>query len=286
MSKSPVDSPKILALLAGQGTLPATVAADAQAQGFTVHVISFQGQPQPQNLPKVASHTVLPLGAAGRALSHLKHIGATHVCLAGGINKPSLFAMKPDLTALKILGKVKVWHDDALLRAITGFLAKEGLTVCSVTRFTPQLLAPLGTLTKTKLPKAMQPDVTLALEAFRQLAPLDLGQALVVHRGVILGVEGPEGTDALIARCAALRGPLKEGEKAGLLVKLAKPHQTKLADLPAVGPDTVHILAQHHYAGLVVQAGATLILQKEATVAQANTARLILHSLTPPWQKK
>jgi DUF1009 family protein len=272
-----------LTILAGQGALPATVAAGALAQGFTVHVISFTGQPQPQGLPPVASHTVVPLGAVGRTLATLAATRTTHVAMAGGLHKPSLFSLKPDLAGLKLLGSVKVWHDDALLRAVSSTLQQHGITVLPVTHFAPQLRAPVGFLGKLRPTKAEGQDIQLALHAFQTLATLDIGQALVVHNGTILGVEGAEGTDALITRCASLRGSMTQGSHAGILVKLAKPHQTNLADLPFVGPDTLTLLGQHHYRGLVVQAGQTLLLNQPQLTQQANQNHMFVQSLTPPW---
>lgn len=284
MNKKSATKPRpTLTILAGQGALPATVAAGALAQGFVVHVISFTGQPQPQGLPAVASHTVLPLGAVGRVLATLTATRTTHVVMAGGLHKPSLFSLKPDLAGLKLLGSVKVWHDDALLRAVSTTLQQHGISVLPVTHFAPQLIAPVGFLGKLRPTKAEATDIQLALTAFHTLAGLDIGQALVVHGGVILGVEGAEGTDALIARCATLRGQLGKNQHAGILVKCAKPHQTSLADMPFVGPETLKVLAQHRYRGLVVQAGQTLLLHQTELTSQATNSHLFFQSLTPPW---
>lgn len=264
-------------LLAGGGHLPAALAQAAQGRGWATHIITFQGQPQPESLPKsVASQTQFPIGKVGKILAHLKKLGTTHVALAGNLSKPSLLSLKPDMAGLKVIARAAQFHDDALLRAVTEALTEAGLIIVPVTELAPSLLAPQGVLSKAKPTKDDEADIALAHNALKHLGKLDIGQAAIVHRGTILGVEGVEGTDALIARCAPLRGPVKG--PAGWLVKIAKPGQTKLADLPTVGPQTIATLAKHGYRGLAIQAGSTLVLDQESAVKESNKNKIIFIS--------
>jgi DUF1009 family protein len=104
-----------------------------------------------------------------------------------------------------------------------------------------------------------------------------VGQAVVVQQGLVLGVEAIEGTDALLARCGTLR---REGV-GGVLVKLAKPGQDRRLDLPAVGPETVRNAAAAGLVGIAFGAGATVLLDRGATVAAADAAGLFLLALAP-----
>lgn len=263
-----------LCILAGGGTLPAIVAEAALQKGFAVHVVTFAGQPLPHHLPKgIQSTQSFPLGAVKRIVAHLKSAKITHVLLAGNLNKPSLFALKPDTEGLKLLAKAFTFQDDSLLRAVTGYLAGKGFTVVGVAELAPELLAAQGTYTKRAPSKAELADIELAIQTLHLLGKADVGQSVIVHHGTVLGVEAVEGTDALITRCAALRGTLTQ--PAGILVKFAKPAQTELADLPTVGAQTMALLAQHQYVGLVVQAQKTLLLQKDEMVSSANSHRML-----------
>lgn len=267
-----------LAILSGGGALPATLAEAALAQGMHVHIVTFAGQPKPAALPEVASKVEFPLGQAGHILAHLKGTGITHVAFAGHLHKPSILSLKPDALGLKLLARAVVKHDDALLRMVTNFLSEEGFEFLTVQQLVPSLLAPAGTLTKAK-PKAGQlDDIALARSALAVLGDLDIGQACIVHNGAILGVEAVEGTDGLITRCAELRTAKGDAARGGILVKRAKLMQTDLADLPTVGLKTIHTLAELHFDGLCIEAGRTILLNREEVVAYANKHGLFIQS--------
>lgn len=264
----------ILTLLAGGGPLPSLMVAAAQAKGWAVNVVVFEGQPKPHALPSdVPTHT-FALGQVGHIVAHLKATKTTHVALAGHIDKPSILALKPDAMGLKLIARAVIKHDDALLRSVTDFLAEQGFTVVAAPELVPNLLAPTGALAKTRPTAVEAEDIALGRSTLAVLGDLDIGQACIVHNGAVLGVEAVEGTDALIARCAPLRG----NEKGGVLVKRAKALQTDLADLPFVGPTTLRLLAEHGYKGLVVQAGRTLLLEQETMVQLANSHKLFFES--------
>jgi len=105
---------------------------------------------------------------------------------------------------------------------------------------------------------------------------LDIGQAVVVQQGMVLGVEAIEGTDVLIERTASLR---REGP-GGVLVKLAKPQQDNRFDLPTAGPDTVERMKQAGLRGLAIQAGRSLLVERQKTVAMADEAGIFIIGLT------
>ncbi|HEX2858898.1 MAG TPA: UDP-2,3-diacylglucosamine diphosphatase LpxI [Alphaproteobacteria bacterium] len=268
---------KRLGLLAGGGTLPAVLASGARAQGFEVHLITFEAQPQPQlDGEKIASHAKVGLGAIGKTLAQLKAKRVTHVAMAGNLNRPSLFTLKLDTHGLRLLPRLRSFSDDALLKVCTGYLAEKGFTILGVADLAPQLLAPAKLLTRLKPNSADKADIALAIAALEDLGKHDIGQAAIVHHGSILGIEGVEGTDALIERCAPLRGKLANNQRAGVLVKMAKPGQTDLADLPTVGPHTLKLLGQLGYRGVAVQAGKTILLGGDAFAPAADKAGLFV----------
>lgn len=262
-----------LALLSGGGQLPVMLAAAAKSSGWPVHVVAFSGQPQPDDfVTPVASHATFNIASVGKILAHLKAHKITHVVMGGNLNKPSLFQLRPDVKGLKLLASFRHYHDDHLLRGITDFLVAEGFEVLPVTDLLPGLKAPAGVLGKFKPSAEDEADIGLGLTALRTLGELDIGQAVVVYKGAVIGVEAVEGTDALMARCAGLRGELAKQEKGGWLVKAAKPNQTKMADLPTVGPRTLELLAHYHYKGVAVQADTTLLIDQPKLITMADAA--------------
>jgi UDP-2,3-diacylglucosamine hydrolase len=273
-----------LTILAGGGHLPGLLAESALAQGYTVAVITFTGQPQPGDLPSGISQTArMPLAKVGQILNQLAQWQTTHVILAGHLSKPGIMGLAPDAEGMKLLAGIGLTRvgkgDDTLLTAVTKRLANAGYMVLGVPDLAPQLLAPAGTLSKRAPTQSELADARTAQKLLNSIGDFDIGQSCIIMGGTILGIEGPEGTDALIDRCALLRGPLKPREHAGLLVKLAKPNQSNLADLPTLGPITLTKLADLNFVGAVVLAGRTLLLNQPELTRLTATHHLLLHAL-------
>lgn len=267
----------VLGILAGGGQLPSLLANAALASGWAVHVVTFEGQAQPRSLPDgLASAASFNIAAVGKILAYLKANKVSHVVMGGALHKPSLFRLRPDVKGVQLLARVRGFHDDALLRAVAGFLEDEGFKVLPVTDLLPTLAATAGVWGKYVPSEADKADMALGMRVLAAMGDLDIGQAVVVHKGAVLGVEAVEGTDTLVARCAALRGTLGKKERAGWLVKAAKPRQTDLADLPTIGPATLELLAMHGYKGVAAQAGKVLVLNRDEVVRAADAAGVVV----------
>jgi DUF1009 family protein len=169
--------------------------------------------------------------------------------------------------------------DDALLRALLGLFEKEGFTVIGSAEAARDLLAPAGPLGKLNPAKEDKSDIEHALRVVRAMGALDIGQAAVVCRGLVLAVEAAEGTDAMMARIAdlpaTLRGTAKQ--RKGVLVKAAKPHQERRVDLPVIGVHTVELAKAAGLAGIAVESGAALIMNRAAVAANADRVGLFVY---------
>ena len=264
-----------LAILAGGGRLPALLLEHHIATGQPVCVVTFTDMPQPAaELLAQVPHIQVNLGAVGKVLKFLHQQGATRVVMAGHLPKPTLFGLKPDLAGVKLLASQLWHHDDALLGAVCKLLEENGMAVVGAHQILPDLLASPGDF-GGKLPTAAQEaDIQLGWQVAKGLGRYDIGQAVIVKDRVVLGVEAIEGTDKLVERCAVLRN----GKPGGLLVKVAKPDQTELADLPAIGPQTLRLLADYQFAGVAIEAGHTLLLDQQEAIAVAQRHKLILRA--------
>jgi UDP-2,3-diacylglucosamine hydrolase len=272
---SPHASPfPVLGVVAGGGSLPRQLVECCKAQGrpcFVVVLDGFAKAPDFHDVP----HASVRLGAVGDALAHLRRAGATQLVLAGRVKRPSLPALRPDMTGAKLLARLGASFfagDDALLKSVIGFLEEEGFAVVGADQVMASLLAPLGTLGRHAPSPEDELDIAQGIKVALALGAADVGQAAMVERGCVLGVEGAEGTDELIARCAKL----KRAPKAGVLVKMKKPGQDARADLPSVGVNTVEALAAAGFAGLAVEAGGSLVLEQDALVARADALGLFV----------
>ncbi|NTU77689.1 MAG: LpxI family protein, partial [Alphaproteobacteria bacterium] len=250
-----------LGIIAGGGAAPRQLIAACQKIGRPFFLACLEGQADP-DLGKGVPHAWLPLGAGQKLKTLFTDAGVSEVVMIGRVRRPSLLEIRPDWLALKVLTKIGInsLGDDGLLRAIGKAIEEEGkVRLVGIQDVFADLLTPLGELTGTSPDEQARADIKRGIEVALALGRLDVGQAVVVQQGLVLGVEAIEGTDALIARSAAVR---REGQ-GGVLVKLAKPQQDNRFDLPTIGPDTVAAAAKAGLRGIALQAGRSLIVDRE-----------------------
>ena len=164
------------------------------------------------------------------------------------------------------------YRDGSVLGAIAAALEAEGLRVVAPEAFAVSLAAEARAYSARTPDAAERTDIARGFDAARALGSLDVGQAVVVQQGRVIGVEAAEGTDALIERCAALLSP---GE-GGVLVKACKPGQDIRIDLPTIGPGTVDGAARAGLAGIAVGAGRALILDSDEVARLADAANIFV----------
>ena len=180
--------------------------------------------------------------------------------------------VRPDLRAIKIFSKLAFFHDDDILRALADELDKEGITIISSTQYLPELLAPEGNLTTKKPSTSEMNDITFGWMVAKELGRLDIGQSVVVRQKTVLAVEAMEGTDETI-----LRGGRLAKEKA-VVVKRSKPNQDLRFDVPSVGLGTIEIMSQVKASALAIEAGKTLIFDKEKMLRAADKSGISIVS--------
>lgn len=264
-----------LCILAGGGIAPRTLIDSCLREGRAFFVVGLEGQADPSTFPDGMPHLWVPFGAASRLKAALHEQQAKELVMIGRVRRPSLFEIKPDALALKVLAKigVKALGDDALLRCIGQAIEEEsGVRVVGAHEVLGGLLAREGKIGALEPDEDARKDIARGIEIARALGTLDIGQSVVVQQGLVLGVEAIEGTDALIARCGTLR---RDGP-GGILVKLAKPQQDNRYDLPTIGPNTVHAVAAAGLRGIAVEAGRSLILNRDATIAEADACGIFV----------
>ena len=268
-----------LGILAGGGALPKILIETAMRSGREVFVVAFKGQADKDRLSDVP-HAWVRLGAAGGAVRLLHEAGVVDVILAGTIKKPGLTQLMPDRRALSILKKIGGLDqgDDSLLGGLVNELEEaEGFRVVGVADIAPHLLAEPGAYGTLRPDAAAWADIRAAAIAARDIGVRDLGQGAVVRGGTVLAVEDRAGTDAMLARVAedhVAEG--RDGDMGGVLVKTLKPGQERRVDLPTVGVRTVEGAKRAGLAGLAIEAGAALVMDRAALGRAADAAGLFV----------
>lgn len=258
-----------LGLIAGGGDLPGQIAAACQEKDRPIFAIALKGYADPKNLAGVP-HVWVSLGRPGQALRTLRREGCRDVVMVGRVRRPTPWELWADWTAIRFFTRLGRYSlgDDGLLRNIVRAIEDEGFRVLSVHEIVKDLRAPTGIWGHYAPSTVDWKDIRRGQEVAQALGCVDVGQAVVVQSGLVLGVEAIEGTDALLQRC----GQLQRTDRGGVLVKTAKPGQEMRADLPTVGPETVRQAAAAGLCGIAVQAEKTLVAGYEETVAAADWA--------------
>lgn len=270
-----------LGIIAGGGSIPKMLIDECLKQNIDFAVMAIDGNAEKDllstdnNIP----HKWIRIGQAGSGFKFFKDEKVTEVVMIGTIKRPSIFDIVPDIRTAAFFAKVgaKALGDDGLLRAVVAEIEKDGMKVKGIHEVMPSLLIKEGVLTKKKPSKEHLIDIKRGVEAAFELGRLDIGQSVVVQHGLVLGVEGIEGTDELIRRCKDYR---RKGG-GGVLVKLRKPQQDMRIDLPTIGPKSVERAHESGLEGIVVHAGNGLIVDEKETIALADKYKMFIVGATP-----
>jgi DUF1009 family protein len=271
---SPATPPapsKRLGIIAGNGRFPLLVAQEARRQGCWVVAVGHQGETLPELEPLVDEIEWIRVGQIGRMINRFQKSGVHEVVMAGGITKTRLFTeVRPDLRALTLLAKLRTKDDDAILRGLAAELERSGLVVGDSVQYLGALMATTGPMTAKKPTADERADIEYGWEVAKAVGRLGIGQCVVVKHKVVLAVEATEGTDETIRR----GGRLAHG--GAVIIKVSKPGQDQRFDLPTIGPATVTVMAESGASVIAVEAGRSLLLDRDELLSQADRAGIAI----------
>jgi DUF1009 family protein len=271
-----------LGIIAGGGDLPRAVAQSAQAGGREVFVIGLIGSlGESDSWIGDFPHELASPGAPGQAFRSFRREGVSEVLLAGKVDRPKFSELKLDARGVMLLPralKAARQGDDALLRFLVMMFEEEGFRAVGVAEAAPGLVCGEGALGRLSPNDEHRADMMRAFAIVKALGALDVGQAAAVCEGLALAVEAAEGTDRMIERIATLREALRgtPQNRRGVLVKALKPTQDAKTDMPVIGVATVEKAAAAGLAGIGLQAGGALIVDKAAVAARADALGLFV----------
>ena len=263
-----------IGIIAGSGSYPLLLAAAARAHGAKqVVVVAFEGETS-ADITGVVDHVEwVKVGQLNRLIRAFTDRGVSQAIMAGQVAPKNLFRnLRPDLRLVAMMARLKEKNAETIFGAVADELKKDGVTLLPATTFMDDYLAPAGPIGKRKPSSEQAEDIAFGLRLAKGVSAFDIGQTVVVRNGTVLAVEALEGTDECIRR-----GGVLAGETGGaVVVKVTKPDQDMRFDVPVVGPRTIESCAAGRVAVLAVEAGRTLLLEKEATLAAADRAKLVM----------
>lgn len=260
-----------IGLIAGNGRFPIIFADNAKRLGYTVSAVAHIGETAPELEQHVERIHWIKIGQFNKLISALKEDGVREAVMLGGVSKTHVFTtVRPDFRALALASRLRAWKDDAILREVAAELEREGIQIRESTFGLTGILVEEGALTKRSPTKKEWEDIDFGWDMAHEIGRLDIGQCVVIKDRVVVAVEAVEGTDETIRRAGAL------GREGVVVVKRCKPQQDLRFDLPAVGPRTIETMEAVHAAVLALEAGRTVLLDRDETLGKAEQAGIAI----------
>ncbi len=262
-----------LGLLAGIGHLPVEVARSAKQLGYRVVGIAVVPDHDPELPDAVDEFHTINVGKVGKILKTLKKSGVREVTMIGKVTKEVLYkngVVIPDLTTIKVLASLPDRKDDTIMNAIVDLIEEQGMHVMDQTKLIQPLLPAPGVLTRRAPTAEEMEDMEFGFLMAKELGRLDVGQTVVIKKKAVMALEAIEGTDACILRGGFL------GKGNVIVAKTAKPAQDSRFDVPSIGTDTLTSMIHAGATGIMIEAGRTLVVDREKTVAMADANNITI----------
>jgi len=248
-----------LGIIAGSRSLPLELARHARVAGVKRLVaVGFVNETNPDMEKLVDAMHWIRVGQLSKLISAFQDSGVKYCVMAGQVAPKNLFDVRPDLRGLTLLLRVKEKNAHTIFGAIANELHKEGIELIEATPWLKPLMPGKGFHVGPKLSAEQQEDVAFAYRIAKEVSRLEIGQLVIVKDGVVLAVEGFEGTDPCLARGGALAG--KSG--GAVAVKVAKENHDMRFDIPCIGPQTIQTCADAGIAVFAFEPEKTLLLDR------------------------
>lgn len=265
-----------LGIIAGGGDLPKKIIQVCQKIKRPIFVIALEGFADP-DLVETVPHAWCKIGAIQTVIDTFKKNNVQEILFVGRVKRPSLSKLSLDKTGAKWIAKIglKAFGDDGLLSGILQLVEKEGFKIIKAQDIAKDLMVEKGCLTTSQPDEKDWQDIKRGVMAAQELGKADIGQSVIVEEGVVLSVEGIEGTDAMILRTKSL----KKHACAGVLVKLVKPQQSRSVDMPTTGVETVRNALDIGLKGMAIQAKGTFVLDLDKMIEVADKNNFFIEAV-------
>lgn len=266
-----MSQPESITIIAGSGKYPLLLAVEARRAGVgRVFAAAFEGETSPEIAELTDGVKWMRVGQLGRLLEALKDFGAPAAMMAGQIAPSNLFNLRPDVRALVLLAKLPVRNAETLFGTIADEIGRVGVELLPAMTFLEAYLAAPGHIAGPPLRRREIDDAQFGFRIAKETSRLDIGQTVVVRNGTVLAVEAFEGTNEAIRRGGAL------GNGRATVVKVSKRNQDFRFDVPVIGPVTLETAAAVGVRTIVVEAGRTLLLERENLIEAANARKITI----------
>jgi len=253
-----------IGLIAGEGSFPLLVAGQLKKQGYDLKIAAVENHADKKIEEYASSFIWAHIGQLKKTIDFFKREGVSELILAGRVRHASVFSIKPDLKAVKLIAALKDKRAATMLKAVCDLFEKDGIKILSSVEPLENMLFSEKVYTRRKPSKKEVRDMALAESAAKLISGRDIGQTAVVKDGVVVALEAMEGTDLCILRSGELAG-------AGtVVVKVGRPKNDTRFDVPVIGLRTVKKLVSAGASILAAEAGSALFFEQEESVKLAD----------------
>jgi DUF1009 family protein len=267
----------VIGLIAGNGRFPLLALEAARKAGLEVVAIGIKEEASREIEPLAARCYWISLGALSRLIEICHQEGITQVMMCGQVKHTRIFSsIVPDWRLVKLLALLESKNTDSLIAGVGRVLQGEGIELVDSTLLLKDRLPPEGILTRRKPTLDETRDIEYGRRIAVSLAALDVGQSVAIAERACVALEAMEGTDAMLRRAASLA----EG-KPLRLVKVSRRRQHLLFDVPVVGPQTIAVMRETGTTALAIDAGQTLLIDREELIARADEAQISIVAAQP-----
>jgi DUF1009 family protein len=264
-------------LIAGNGRFPFLVLEGARSQGIEMAVIALKEEASTDLESATKRLHWVSLGELSKAIDLMHKEGVTQAVMAGQVKHSKIFSsIRPDWKLAKLLFSLPRKNTDSLIGAVARVLEDEGIRLVDSTLFLKPLVPEAGVLTSRTPDEREAADIAYGLGVARQISAMDIGQTVVICDRACVAVEAMEGTDETIARAARIA----DG-KPLVIVKVSKPGQDMRFDVPVVGLPTIEQMKSARATALALDAGRTLLFDREELIRQADAAGIAIQAFPP-----
>jgi len=262
-------------LIAGNGRFPLLALESARRLGHEVTVVAIHEEASRDLEALAPGCHWISLGQLSRLIEILKHEGITEVVMAGQVKHAKIFSsIRPDWRLLKLLATLPAKNTDGLIGGVVRILEEEGIHLSDSTALLRPMLASEGVMTRRKPDNEESANIQYGRRVANALAGFDVGQSAAICERSCVALEAMEGTDAMLRRAASLANG-----RALTLIKVARRREHLLFDVPVVGLDTIPVMRETGATALAIEAGRTLMLDKEQMIDAANLAGIAMVGL-------
>lgn len=267
-----------LAIIAGRGDFPMLAIKKCIKNNINFKLFLLSGESYTHDYSPFFPVT-LKYGQIAEFIEINKKLNITNILMIGAVTKPDFKSISVDKKSAILLAKIltkRILGDDTVLKTVIKFFENEGFKVIKINDFIDDLVVNKGCITNITPTIGNDHDIKIAKEAIAKLSDYDIGQSLVIAQHQIIAVEAAEGTDQMINRISTL--PI-DYKNSAILVKLSKVKQSEKADLPTIGIDTIKNCIKNNITGIAIEAGKTLIIDKEDVIRMANENKMFITAI-------